>query len=50
MTALLTHWRQAMEHDPEDFKHPVSLGRFLLIFLALCAPAVGYVLAEVFHK
>lgn len=35
-----------MEHDSDDFRNPVGLGRFLLIFLALCAPAVGYVLAE----
>lgn len=36
-----------MEHDSDDFRNPVGLGRFLLIFASLCAPAIGYVLAEV---
>lgn len=40
-------WNNAMEHDADDFRNPVGLGRFLLIFLALCAPAIGYVLAEI---
>lgn len=39
-------WSYAMEHDSEDFINPVGLGRFLLIFLALCAPAIGYLMAE----
>lgn len=49
MTSTLTHLGAFMEHDPEDFCNPVGLGRFLLIFASLCAPAIGYCLAEIFQ-
>lgn len=50
MTFTLTPWRLTLDsdHDLEDCPNAVALGRFMLIFMALCAPALGYALAEIF--